>query len=186
MPQFFTQSAILLKKMSYGEADEILTVLFKEDGVRRLFVRHAKNSKKRFAGILDHFAFLKLTYATSLRGLWSLHEASVLAWESGDLFWKKDLKAYGFLNFLAEMVCEFSPEGAKDPLLFDLWSEAVLHLKQKGLTSVWMRNIFSRFLQEFGYSLKPSVNDLKGIIRFIQELLQKPLKSSEFFLNYSG
>lgn len=185
MPQFFTQPAILLKKISYGEADEILTVLFKEDGVRRLFVRHSKNSKKRFAGVLDHFAFLKLTYSTPVQGLWSLHEASLLK-EPFDLFWKNDLKVYGFFNFLAEMICEFSPEGAKDPLLFDLWSEAALHLKQQDLTSVWMQGVVSRFLREFGYALKPSEVNLEGTVRFAESLLQKPLKSSEFLMTFAS
>lgn len=183
MPQFFTQPAIILKKMPYGEAHEILTVLFKEGGVRRLFVRNSKNSKKRFAGILDHFTHLQLTYSTHSQGLWSLDEASPLAGKQDlNLFWRDDLKVYGFFNFLAEMICEFSPEDAEDPHLFDLWSQTVLYLKQQDLTPVWMKGVISCFLREFGYSLKSSEINLEEAVHFVQTLLQKPLKSSKFFI----
>lgn len=176
-----SQRAIVLKKIPYSESDEIITALLKEGGVRRFYVRGSKKSQKRFAGALDLFNHVSLSYTENQKGLWGLHEASLVSGQKN--FWFEDLQVYAFLNFFAEMICEFSPEGVVLPI-YDLWYETLSEV-QENITAGG--TALKKAMALFGYERPWLQNADAGkereeIVGFIHTILQKPLKSAEFFL----
>lgn len=121
-PQIQSQPGIILKKIAYGEADEIITVLLKHDGIRRFFVPSSRKSKKRFQGLIDNFSHLNFFYKPSDKSLWHVQGVE----EVGDSLntWKS-LQHFAFGSFLAELICEFTPEGDSDHGIYNLWVEMV-------------------------------------------------------------
>jgi len=106
-PQFQAQTGIILKKLSYGEADEIITVLLKDDGIRRFFVAGSRKSKKRYQGLIDHFSHLKFHYRPNNKGLWRLQDVDLVKL-NGQSIWKS-MENFSFGNYVAELICEFTP-----------------------------------------------------------------------------
>ena len=53
--------AVLLRRVDYGDFDLILTLFTETTGKISVIAKHAKKSKKRFAGVLELFTVLKIT-----------------------------------------------------------------------------------------------------------------------------
>jgi DNA repair protein RecO (recombination protein O) len=49
--------AVLLRRVDYGDFDLILTLFTESTGKIAVIAKHAKKSKKRFAGVLELFRF---------------------------------------------------------------------------------------------------------------------------------
>lgn len=122
-PDYQSQPGIVLKKLPYGDADEIITVLLKEEGIRRFFVAGSRKSKKRYQGLVDHFAHLHFYYRPYEKGLWRLHGVEVAQIVSRQIW--QELEFFSFASYLAELICEFTPEAVVDHTLYDLWLEMV-------------------------------------------------------------
>lgn len=73
----FSTRAIVLKRIPYGDFDLIVTCWSLERGKITLMAKGAKNSKKRFAGVLEPFSELNIV-GKSGNGLSLLQEASIL------------------------------------------------------------------------------------------------------------
>lgn len=74
-------SAILLRRIEYGDADLILTLLSEDRGKISVIAKHAKKSRRRFAGILELFSILNIQCRErrrSPKGLAVLEEAQLL------------------------------------------------------------------------------------------------------------
>lgn len=120
-PEFQSQTGIILKKLSYGEADEIITVLLKDEGIRRFFVAGSRKSKKRYQGLIDHFSHLNFHYRPNHKGLWRIQDVDIVP-GNGHAVWKS-MENFSFGNYMAELICEFTPEAVNDHQLYDLWIE---------------------------------------------------------------
>ena len=70
-------SAILLRRRPYGDADLVVTLLTANRGKRTLLARSARRSVRRFAGCLDPFSLLRIVAAPGKGGLDELREASL-------------------------------------------------------------------------------------------------------------
>ncbi|MBN1962025.1 MAG: DNA repair protein RecO [Deltaproteobacteria bacterium] len=66
--------AIVLHIRNFGDAHRIIEVLTAEEGRIAIVARHARNSKKRFAGVLDLFANIEIE-VTPTNKLWRLESA---------------------------------------------------------------------------------------------------------------
>lgn len=125
-----SQNGVILKKLPYAEADEIITVLLKYDGIRRFFVAGSRKSRRRFQGLIDQFAILRFTYRQGSGHLWRLQDVA-----AGDVrldqTWRS-LENFAFASYLAELLCELTPEGVADGRLYNLWCEAASVLKPGG------------------------------------------------------
>ncbi|MDJ0885024.1 MAG: DNA repair protein RecO [Desulfobacterales bacterium] len=72
-------TAILLRRVDYGDADLILTFFSEDLGKISLIAKHAKKSRKRFAGALELFTNLNIQYRRRRQGgLAVLEEAHIL------------------------------------------------------------------------------------------------------------
>ena len=175
---FISQTGIILQKIPYSEADEIITVLLKEQGVHRFFAHGSRKSKKKFQGLLDHFAHLHFEYQISNKGLWTLRDVQRLAHESQSVL---SLEAYAVLSYLAELITEFVPEGGGDHGLYDLWLELQAEVKLRTPTDQLANKYLTRFFARVGYALH-SPMPLKEMTHFSERILQKKSRAAEFFL----
>lgn len=57
-----TTKAIVLKRINYGEADRILTVLTENEGLLTLFAKGARRAKSKLSGGLELFSVTDITY----------------------------------------------------------------------------------------------------------------------------
>lgn len=193
-----SQPGVILKKNPYGEADEILTVLFRHDGIRKLFAAGSRRSKKRYPGILDRFAHVNCFYMANGRGLWRLTDADILDPSTKHLW--RHIPCYAFVNYLAELMCALSPEASGDASLYHLWLglcdeiKAVQGRAQKeDLAALFVRCLFAVF-QISGFAAvldrhAQSQHDIKSLHALLKQLvayshhiLQRKTRSADFFL----
>jgi len=175
------QAGIILRKISYGEADEIVTVLFEGDGVRRLFASSSRKSRKRFAGLIDVFANLEFHYSVGTSSLGRLQKASEIQSQVSLRFWEKDLLVFSFFSYLAELICEFNPEEASADGLYYLWNETALSFQSHDFSTEAAACSLARAFEIFGYSVPPEAS-LKMIISHAHRILQKRTRAESFFL----
>lgn len=147
-----SQSGIILKKIPYGDADEILTVLLKEDGVQRFFVAGSRKSKKKYQGLIDHFAHLKLQYMPSHKGLWRLTGVDIDD-SSSIQVWRK-MEAFAIGSFFAELIHELMPEAVHDHRLFDLWLDLQSRLGSGENILLAAAQAFLHLFEITGYALE--------------------------------
>jgi len=198
-----TQEGVILKKIPYSEADEIVTVLLKSDGIRRFFVPGSRKSKRKFAGLIDYFAHLKLTYNKSHKGLWRLVEANSRPGTTQ----ATDIIKYAFSNMFAELICEFTPEAVDDDELYELWNQLQDAYKNNEFTAKAGTYFIQQALTHAGYAIrndttflkyprevftreltdKDTVWDdfMKHLVTYCRQIIQKPLPASEFYLKIS-
>lgn len=170
---------IILKKIPYSEADEIITVLLKGDGVRRFFVRGSRKSKKRYPGLIDHFAHLRFEYKSSPKGLWMLTGVQALSQGCHEPL---TMKAYALLAYLAELITEFVPEGDGDHDLYPLWLSWLDEARRKDLKESLVSRYLTQFFAKVGYALNEAMT-LKDLTHFSERILQKKSRAADFFLN---
>ena len=75
MSQNLRVSAIVLRRVNYGEADRILTVLTRENGILSVIARGVRREKSRLAGGIELFAICDLALAKSDKNageIWTL------------------------------------------------------------------------------------------------------------------
>ncbi|MBF0104632.1 MAG: DNA repair protein RecO [Deltaproteobacteria bacterium] len=113
------QQGIILKKLPYGDADEIITVLLKEEGLQRFFVTGSRKSKKRYQGLIDHFNHLCFYYTADTKGLLRLHKAESLG--SAQSIPDRGLKWFCLAHYLTELISALTPEAARDHDLYPVW-----------------------------------------------------------------
>jgi DNA repair protein RecO (recombination protein O) len=157
MSEDIVEEGIILKKIPYSEADEIITVLLKTGGVRRLFVAGSRKSRKRFQGLIDLFSLLKFQYRSNPHSLGRLQKVEELERDihaANARFWEKDLLAYAYFSYMAELICEFTLEEIQANDLFDLWGEAVRGFQDRPFSAVSAASYLIRIFTDFGYALE--------------------------------
>lgn len=175
------QAGIILRKIPYGEADEIVTVLFEGDGVRRLFASSSRKSRKRFAGLIDAFAHLEFHYSIGASSLGRLQKATEIQTQIGSRFWEKDLRVFSFFSYLAELICEFNPEESDADGLYDLWKETAVFFQSRDFSIEAATRSLAKAFEIFGYAAPPEAS-LKSIITHAHRILQKRTRAEAFLL----
>lgn len=193
------ENGVILQKMAYSDADEIITVLFEKSGVKKLFVRGSRKSKKRFAGRIDHFEELSFQYTTKEQGLGLLKAIDDLP---GSIRSKAldNIFSYAFLNCIAEIIREFFWEEARADEVYALWQSLATEIKTEPLTLERALFYHLRILSLAGYDLSLEstfqilLQDLEAglllpkqkwtvLFRYPEQVLERRLKTLEFFLS---
>lgn len=141
--------ALVLRKVAYGEADLIITLLAREVGRLSARARSARRSRRRFAGALELFTVSKVELRPGGRQqeMWTLASADVsesfaeLAREVGCL----SHASYG-----TELVRELLAPEQPEPGLFDLLVELYRTLSRRGARVDVLRVFELALLGELG------------------------------------
>lgn len=157
-PRVVRQEGVILRKFPYGESDEILTVLMHQGGTLKLFAPASRRSRRRFGGKLDAFARLMLEFRGGHGTLGRLQSAEEIPPENsagvgGDLALGADMRAYAFLNYLAELLCDFIPEGHDSAGVYELWTDAYRRLARDGYSAAFAVGVLLELLGRCGYAL---------------------------------
>jgi len=120
---------IILRRIDLKEADQIVTVLTRDEGRVGLLAKGSKRLKSKFLGKLELLNKVDLNYFQG-RELGHLNEAEGQpGFEEDDL----DLHTRSLLFYMAEATHKMTPEGQACQEVFELLTEALDHFnKQSG------------------------------------------------------
>lgn len=179
------QKGIILKKIPFSDADEIITVLLREEGMRRFFVPGSRKSKKRFQGLIDHFNHLHFFYKDTSQGLARLNEVEIVNPGRAGLW--HHLQGFGLAHYLAELICDFTPEAVHDPGLYDIWLEMEELVVQNCLGEGNSVELILKVLEKSGYGLPDSEDhDLLALVHFSERIMQRKSRAAGFLLGAFG
>lgn len=111
--------ALLFRKTDYGEADLILTFFMLSHGKVSVIAKSAKNSRKRFGGVLELFSLLEINTLGSAkkRGLPVLNEAKIV---SPFAALRSDFRKMAYAAYWCDLVYHFAEENESMPEVFRL------------------------------------------------------------------
>lgn len=118
----YTTEALILRTYKLGEADRIVVFLTSDRGKKRGVAKGARRTRSRFGGALEPLTHAGVTYfEREQRELVSLNYADVVrsAWSAGSL------EALGHIEYFAELIDEWAPEGDPNTRLFRLGTSLV-------------------------------------------------------------
>lgn len=117
MPTFST-SAIMLRRIEFGDYDIIITFFTLNQGKVSVIAKSAKKSTKRFSGILELFSVLDIVYGSARgKGLPVLKEAML---KQPFLKIREDIKKTAYASYWAELINEWMEKGEKQIKLYHL------------------------------------------------------------------
>lgn len=154
MPVFST-SAILLRRLEYGDFDVIITFFTLEKGKLSVIAKSAKKSTKRFAGVLELFSELQILASSGRgKGLPVLQEA-VLKQPFSTI--RADYKKTAYASYWSELIYNWIEESFKQVALYYLFEHVLFEL-DAGNTEPSILNILfqMRFLSLSGH--RPNLN----------------------------
>jgi len=146
----FSSTAILLRRLDYGDFDVIITFFSLERGKLSLIAKSAKKSTKRFAGVLELFSELQILVGSGRgKGLPVLQEA-VLKQPFSAI--RSDYKKTAYASYWSELIYNWIEERFKQVALYYLF-EHVLYELDAGKTAPAVLNILfqMRFLTLSGH-----------------------------------
>ena len=113
-----TSPAIVLRRRDYGDFDLILTVLTQDHGICTLIAKAAKKSTKRFPGILEPFATLRIVSRQGRgKGMQVLEEATL---ENAFGNARADILKLAYASYWCELVALWLQEGQARPDVYEL------------------------------------------------------------------
>lgn len=113
----FTENAILLRRIDYGERDLILSFLTRERGKISAIAKGGKNSVKRFGGILEPFYGLTIVCQAGRGRLPILKEAALIHPLSKI---REDLEKTAYASYWTEVIDGWVQEGKPVEAVYDL------------------------------------------------------------------
>lgn len=117
MPAFST-SAIMLRRIEFGDYDFIITFFTLNQGKVSVIAKSAKKSTKRFSGILELFSVLDIVYGSSHgKGLSVLQEAALKQPFSKI---RADIKKTAYASYWAELINAWMEKNEKQSRLYYL------------------------------------------------------------------
>ncbi len=122
--------AIVLRKVAYGEADVIATLLTREQGKLSALARSARRSQRRFGAALELFTVSEVELRPH-RGseLWTLSSAQTME-SFADL--AREVGPLAHASYGTELCRELSAAEQPEPELFDLLVELFRSLARRG------------------------------------------------------
>ncbi len=149
MSQFSTP-AILLRRISHGDHDLILTFLTLEKGKIAAIAKHAKKSVKRFAGVLEPFSLMDLVCSKGRGELLVLQEATLI--HPHDRI-RCNMHKTAYANYWSEIMHIFMEEGRPQNSLYELLKCVLSALDSERMTPEVLSLFFQmRFLSLAGLS----------------------------------
>ncbi len=117
---------LVLRRIPLNEADQIVTLLTRDEGRVSLIAKGSRRLKSRFCGRLELLNHLDLNYLQG-RDLGYLSEAEILE------FWPTDinLKAQGALFYMAEITGRMLPEGGETSEVYELLCQTLRHTDEQ-------------------------------------------------------
>jgi DNA repair protein RecO (recombination protein O) len=153
-----SEEAVLLRTHVVGEGDQILVFLTRNEGKLRGRAHWSLKSRKRFGGALQPLSHLRVHYfEREGRDLARIDECDLL-----HSYFKvqQDLRAAGYLSYLAELAEEFCREKQPEERFFRLLL-ATLTAVERGADPAWA----ARYFELWTLRLHGLLPDLSACVR---------------------
>jgi DNA repair protein RecO (recombination protein O) len=138
MPLKATQGFVL-RAHAVGEADQILVFLTRDEGKLRGLAHSSRKSRRRFAGALQPLSHVRIAYfEREGRELSRIDQCDLL---HSYFRLQQDLRASGYLSYMAEVAEEFSRERQEEERFYRLL-HATLAAIEGGLDPGWGARYF--------------------------------------------
>ncbi len=168
----FSTSAIVLRRIDYGDFDLILSLLTPSRGKLTVMAKAAKRSKKRFGGVLELFSDLEIVYSIGRsKGLPLLKEAS-LRYPYFNI--RADIKKTAYASYWAELINHWVEEGQEQAALYTLLRYVLRELDQGDVPDELLSILFQmKFLSISG--LCPNLNHCCTCKSAMEQLADKAI-----------
>lgn len=146
----FSTSAIILRRVDFGDYDLILSFLTSKKGKISAIAKSAKKSTKRFSGILELFSVLQIVYSTGRRNSLPVLQEAELKTPFPAI--RADIEKTAYASYWSELIDTWSEEGQKQNDLYRLLRYVLLQLDQDRMPPAVISSLFQlKFLLISGY-----------------------------------
>ncbi len=171
----YKTEGVILKRTNYGEADRILTIYTKYRGKIRAIAKGVRKITSRKGGNVELFNFCTLFLAEG-RNLDIVTEAQVVNSFSRI---RDDLERTAAAFYLVELVDQLTPDGQVNRQVFDLLVSALAALQDTRYKILdTTRNFEIDLLKLLGFW--SDAVDIKNVKSYIEEIIERKLRSPEF------
>ncbi len=118
-------TGFVLRCLSYGESDLIVTFYSNDFGKLKGIAKGAKRSKKRFANVFEPFSLTNIIFTRKSRDMLAFIESCEIIDHYDTI--RRDLEKTLIASYFIDLTDHFSPEGKKNEKIFELL-EAFLRL----------------------------------------------------------
>jgi len=151
----FSTSAIMLRRIDFGDYDLIITFFTLNRGKISVIAKSAKKSTKRFSGILELFSVLELVCSTSHKSRLPVLQEAVLKHPFPKI--RADIKKTAYASYWAELINEWLEENKKQVRLYSLFQHVLEELDRDQTPEEAISILFQmRFIAMSG--LRPNLN----------------------------
>lgn len=178
----FKTEGIILKYLSYGEADRILTLYTKHYGKIKALAKGVRKLTSRKAGSLDLFSQV-VVFLVKGKNFDLLTEA-----ETVNLFksWRKNLLKVGVAYYFCELVDKLTPEGQENLAVFELLKDSLGKLEKSDL-KILVRDFEEKLLTDLGFGVPDILRKQKGSLKtYIESIVEKKINSPEIVKKIYG
>ena len=183
-------TGIVLKRINYGEADKIITVLTREAGKIALIAKGVRKIQSKRKGHLELFSLIRCSYVQS-HGMGIITEAeSIRQFQNLESSWEK----MGYAFHIGEIVDRLFPENEADPRIFVLIERFLKVIDEEQNTARQeevARLCEQTLLSELGYWDSAVFGSYKKVekpdiakdrnVAYIQNIIERELKSIKIF-----
>ena len=164
--QTYKTPAIILSTIDYGESDKIVSFYSADFGKIKGIAKGAKNSRKRFANVLEPFTQVSLIFSQRRTGMLAFIESCIAINHYGKI--RSNLQATLIASYFVELTDHFTMEGKASVKLFTLLSQFLSLLGCENVNSEKLARFFEiRLLKIMGY--EPSLDKCIQCNRAIEE-----------------
>lgn len=142
-------SGFVLRTLSYGESDLIITFYSPDLGKFKGIAKGAKRSKKRFANVFEPFSLTEIIFSRKSRDMLALIESCDIIDHYHDI--RLDMEKTLIASYFIELTDHFSPEGKKNEKVFELLRDFLLILGKEKSTDATVRFFEMRLLKLAGF-----------------------------------
>ena len=139
----------VLKSLSYGESDLIVTFFCREYGKLKGIAKGAKRSKKRFANVFEPFSLSRIIFTRKNRDMLALIESCEIIDHYALI--RQDLEKTLTASYFIELADHFSPEGKSNEQLFALLADFLSLMTRENISDAIIRFFEMRLLKIAGF-----------------------------------
>jgi DNA repair protein RecO (recombination protein O) len=145
--RLYNTEAIILRRMDYGEADRILTLMTPQMGKLRVIAKGARKITSRKAGHVELFTRVRVQLAHGRTFDIVSQAETVDAYRA----LREDLLRGSYAHYLSELIDAFAQEGSEDQALYDLLANGLTWLCNAPDPALAARYFELRLLTLTGY-----------------------------------
>jgi|SRR3989338_7797411 len=169
----FTDEAVVLKKVDFGEADRLLTLYTKNHGKIRALAKGVRRPTSRKGGHLDLLTQARIQFHHG-RNFYLATEAKTT---NSFLSLKREIKVISKAYYLCEIVDSLCPEEQSMPFVFDLLTSTLSEFHLSSSQKVWTFEF--QILKHLGFITEEKRR--KRLRSYIEEIIERELKTPSFY-----